>query len=237
MTKLTITFLTASLLLVGAPLGAAEEHTNETHADCEENQGWIGYTTTRPYTDIVDAVLGQDADVLVCEGEHWDGQDTVRGEEPGRGPTGCQMISPEDGLFVGNCLPTDPNNGAPAIGQGVLGLRVGARQSTTEAYVGADIYGVGKAIVFLDPCAADCGTAGLLAGVYIEDNTDQILSGTNLLAIVVSAAGVTKGYVAEGDCTQGDAETEGTYQYGAETGKRDQCGRDNTAISVQALIP
>lgn len=242
MTKISIVITAVSLMsLALVPLVAADE----TQPDCEAQQGWIGYTTTRPFTGPIDTFLGDNAHLQVCEGEHWDGQDTVRpGDNPGHTPscTAADVTSAPESFFIGNCQNADPNDGAPSTSgtppTAVLGLRVsGATAADGGAvYVIADIYGVGKAGTYADACTGCGATADTLAGVYVEDNTNQI-GLNNILATVVSSAGITRGYVDEGDCAQGDGQTPGTYQYGAETGDRQQCGRDNTAVSAELILP
>ena len=239
MSKTLVTILAASTALVAMPLGAA----SEADADCEQPY-WIGYTSTQTvralYYDLVDE--SQDPYVNSCEGEHWDGQDTVApNHNPGNGE-GCFLTPSADG-DVAHCMNSDPNQGAasPTSGNGQpVVFRVSTKTGTTggEAYVGLDIAMVGRAALYNGACTTGgslegdaCDQGDTRTGVYLRDNTDQATSGTNVLATLVSALGITRGYPAEGDCNQA------TYQQGAVENRRDLCGRDNTAITVETVLP
>lgn len=197
--KLTIVFLAIAMTAVAAPFALADE----TAPDCEDDQSMIGYRTTDFAKDTVRG-LG----LNVCEGEHWDGQDTVQPDQsPSCNPS--TSLVPTD-LFVGFCTGTAPDTGSQEDP-----LTTGARVSSAnlnEVYVGADIHPVGMAFVYVGP-----GTIAL----YIHDNTPG-----NLLATVVSAPRVTQGYVSENDCSQS------TYQTGAYF-PPSECGRDNTAVTIE----
>lgn len=248
-----IVLLSLSLVSVGAPVAFGEEpeeeeepYNGEHKADCEPGQGWIGYTSAQPFRTFVEEIA-LPVVLFPCEGEHWDGQDNVQPEESGEFGTGCvpPRLAPEpDGKsgFVGACMNANPNEGgADAPGLKPLGSRVSWRINGTnaEVYVGLDIAVVGRAVVYSGACQE--GSAGLegnstcegqaqsRTGAYVRDNT---LGGQeNILATLVSLPGLTKGYVREGDCDQK------TYQKGAENNDRTLCGRDNTAVSVDVLLP
>ena len=242
MSKTLVTILAASMALVSAPYAGAA---TESDADCEQPY-WIGYTTTQTiratYYDLVDE--SSDPYVNTCEGEHWDGQDSVAPtHNPGNGQ-GCFLTPSAEGDDFAHCMNSDPNVGAasPTSGNGQLVVfRVSTKRSTTgaEAYVGLDIALVGRAAAYQGACtkggslegAACDDRADTRTATYLRDNTDQATSGTNVLATLVSALGITKGHPSEADCDQK------TYQQGAVENRRDLCGRDNTAITVETVLP
>ena len=248
MTKLSIAFLAACLFTVAIPAAIADE----TKADCEDTQPWIGYTSTTSVRDFVDAFMegvrpGSEADV--CEGEQWDGQDTVQPEESGANSPPCNegpFQTADGGLFVSNCMDADPETQGEYAGLGLNAVRARAstsnlQEGSKEAYVALDIFAVGRVIVYSGFCQSGDGEGlegaescdGARQGrnaVYVRDNTKQVLP-VDALATAVSAPGITKGYVAEADCDQE------TYQKGAETNDRTLCGRDNTAITAQWILP
>lgn len=197
--KLTIVLLAFALTVVAAPFAVADE----TNPDCEEDQPLIGYRST---DFLKDTVRGQGLNV--CEGEHWDGQDTVQPDQtPSCNPS--TSLVPTD-LFVGFCTGTAPDTGSQDDP-----LTTGARVSSAnlnEVYAGADIHPVGMAFVYV----SEDRTA-----VYVHDNTPG-----NVLATIVSTPRITQGYVSENDCSQD------VYQTGAYS-PPSQCGRDNTAITVE----
>lgn len=241
MSKITLTIIAVALLAVPAiPLALADE----TKADCEPGQQWAGYTTTDALRILVSGIIGPNT-VRPCEGEQWDGQDSVQpSQNPGNG-AGCnkaQNALATNSIFLGSCMNPDPNNGGadPLSGNGqpvvfrVSYLNAGGK--TQEAYVALDIALVGRVAVYNGEClkgdnglesAASCSGSGQSrTGVYIRDNTPG-----NVLAQVVSAPGITKGHVSEGDCDQA------TYARGANSGDRSLCGRDNTAITLDSILP
>ena len=197
--------LAASMTLVGVPLAAADE----ADPDCEAGQPLIGYRSTLFLRDLL---AGNPAGLYACEGEHWDGQDTVQGDEAATcNPT---VSTVPDDLFVAMCQQADPN-AAPSLDAGQpLGVRVGSA-NLNEVYASVNIGGVGRAAAYVGPD---------MTAIYLRDNTPG-----NVLATVVSSLGITQGYVSENDCSQT------TYQTGAMAGDRTLCGRDNTAITV--LLP
>ena len=248
MSKTLVSIVAAAVALVSAPLVAAEEH-GETNADCEQPY-WIGYTTTQTIrSTYYDLVTDEDPQVNTCEGEHWDGQDSVApGHNPGGGE-GCFLTpstAANGGDDVAHCMNADPNAGSasPTSGNGQLVVfRVSTKRtsSSAEAYVGLDIALVGRVALYNGACTdangpglegeAKCAETGTRTATYLRDNTDQATSGTNVLATLVSAAGLTKGHPSEADCDQA------TYQQGAVENRRDLCGRDNTAITVETILP
>lgn len=191
--------LAITICSVGLPLVAADEG----NPDCEDDQGLIGYGST----DFLRDTFAQN-NAWVCEGEHWDGQDTV---QPDQSPT-CSPttnLDPAD-LFVGYCAGADPNTMRGDDPLTPLGVR--ASSDGSQVYASTNIALVGRAAAYVGP--------GTIA-VYLRDNTLG-----NLLATVVSAPRITQGYVDENDCSQS------VYEYGAYHGNS-QCGRDNTAITVE----
>lgn len=202
--RTVIVLLATAFVLVGMPLAAADETT----PDCEAGQPGTGYGRTAPAWTLIQDDLG--LPVASCEGEHWDGQDSVS-SQPGS-CAGSVNANPSD-LIVGLCTgPGGPNGDAGDDPLNPLGLRITSDGS--QFYVGANIVAVGKAVVYAD---------GNTAAVYLRDNTPP-----NVLATLVSAPRITQGHVSEADCDQA------TYQAGAENGDA-RCGRDNTAITVELL--
>lgn len=238
MRKTIITLLALGLVSVATPLAFADE----TKADCEPDQQWIGYKTSDSTRELITGFTGQT--VTPCEGEQWDGQDNVQpAQNPGSGE-GCTSPATSqsnNGVFVGSCMAPNPNDGGadPFAGNGQpVTFRVSLRSvgTTTEGYTAVDIALVGRAAVYTGTCqaggagiegAASCaGNGQQRNAVYLRDNTPG-----NVLAQVVSAAGITKGHPSEADCDQS------TYKTGANTDNRDLCGRDNTAITLDFLLP
>jgi hypothetical protein len=245
LSKTTIILLGASLVLVTLPFALADE----TKADCETSVGgthpgvqpWPGYGQTDALRTLFYAI-DTGHHLNVCEGEHWDGQDNVQpGQNPGVG-AGCHPVTSTGSapsLFVGSCMNADPNEGAadPTGGNGQpLTFRVSTLSTSNDAqvYIATDVGLVGRAVVYQGVCqnaggsleGQSCGSAhATRTGTYLRDDTPG-----NVLATVVSSAGITRGHVAETDCNQSE------YQSGAYDGTRG-CGRDNTAISVETLLP
>ena len=196
------------MTLVGVPLAAADEG----HPDCEPGQPLIGYASTLFIRDfLVNQGLADNA--FVCEGEHWDGQDTVQADETSTCTPSVEP-SPTD-LFVAMCQGADPNSGPSLEPTQPLGVRVSSANAN-EVYTSVNIGGVGRAAVYVGPSES---------AIYLRDNTPG-----NLLASAVSALRITQGYPSENDCSQA------TYQSGA-FNPPSQCGRDNTAITVHYALP
>jgi hypothetical protein len=233
-----LTIMTLALVSVTLPLAVADE----TKADCEPGQQWAGYATSDPNRVLIESLLGQENMIEACEGEQWDGQDSVEpAYNPGTGSdctVGVTNADPND-LFVGSCMAPDPNSGGadPLAGNGQpVTFRVSKHSGSDseQVYVAADIALVGRAATYAGECgdggsglegSSSCASGGeQRAGVYLRDNTLG-----NLLAQAVSAPGITKGHVSEGDCSQS------LYAQGANSGDRTLCGRDNTAVGVQLI--
>lgn len=272
--RTTIAFLALGLVVAGVPFaGATHDGSAQSRTDCEnaDNQGWIGYNSSRTgryvYENATDGQqksgLGDAVDgpmnrafTLVkmdnCEGEQWDGQDSVnnaRDNEPTDTESNCARLSetdPRDFAFT-NCQRADINDNRDGpTGRAPLGLRVSGKGSGDgkhqEAYVGLDIALVGRAAVYAGTCSD--GSSGLegesacrsqassahgreaRTGTYVRDNTPG-----NVLAVIISTAGLTRGEAGEGDCTQEE------YYEGVESGNRQKCIRDNTAVSTEFLLP
>lgn len=209
MRSLTIVLLASFLTFGAIPLAAADE----TAPDCEDDQPSIGYGSAgaAAFRDLMNAT-NHPADLFVCEGEHWDGQDTV---QPDQSPTCNPSVNavPDD-LFVGMCMGTDPNGHESANPLNPLAFRAGS--TGDESYAAFSIGFVGRAAVY---------SGDGVAAVYLRDNTPG-----NALATVVSAPRITQGFVDENDCSQA------VYQAGAMNPPSD-CGRDNTAITVYYTLP
>lgn len=206
--KTTILFLAAAMIAVAAPIAIADE----TAPDCEANQPWIGYTSTSDVQATYES-LGSPGGLYVCEGEHWDGQDTVGSQETST--SNCAAAPQVSASGVAWCMGSDPNEGDsdPTAGATPVALRVSAGDG---AYVGSSIFSVGRAVVYTD--------GSNTVAVYIRDNTPG-----ELLAQVVSAPRITQGHVDPNDCSQAE------YQAGAEAHDGTKCGRDNTAITLTIL--
>lgn len=221
-----IILLAAAFVAVGMPLAAADE----SHPDCEDEvtwtdkdgnthtgpQPWIGYRSTETVRAIYyNNAPGPLSTINACEGEHWDGQDTVQDDEPVSCPTPAVKPAADD-LFINMCLGANPGDASTDDPLNPLGLRVSYNGS--DAYVGLNIGLVGQVVLFANDESA---------AVYVRDNTVG-----NVLATIVSSAGITRGFVSENDCNQS------TYQKGAMENDRSLCGRDNTAITVEhGLLP
>lgn len=230
--------LTISILLVlaGAPLALADE----TKADCEPVQPWVGYNSTRPAKSAYES-YGRPGGASACEGEHWDGQDSVYPEEEpgGEAPCARSRVDDLDGLHVSLCRGADPSPPAdPFDALTPVAFRVSEKNGGAvyqEAYVALDVWLVGQLVVYGGRCAD--GASGLegdescdgaqqaRGGVYVRDNTPG-----NLLANAVNSFGITRGYVAESDCTQE------TYERTIDETGRPMCGRDNTALTGELLV-
>jgi hypothetical protein len=256
MNKLSIALLVSVLLLGGVHLAAADE----TSSDCEKNvtwydaqgnkhndtQPWPGYTDTDPVRSLfyqADAAAGDPVLFNMCEGEQWDGQDQVQNSyHPTDDPCSATPSPDTTHPAVDDCMGNDPNNGTGQVptpaGDAGLRLRVTGDQegaSRQQYYVAVHIGAVGWAVVYLGECNGGAGletdrscggSHDMRQGVYLRDDTPG-----NALAQVVSSVGLTKGYVSEGDCS------ESTYMSGAEQGNRHICGRDNTAVGAEEIIP
>lgn len=260
MNRMTLAFITASMLLAAAPLvGATHDAQSQKRADCEnaDNQGWIGYHSSRTarqlYENASKTAPFNSAVVDNCEGEHWDGQDSVnndaQNEPTTTSETQCapKVSESATGDFsVTQCQRADINEGGDGpLGRTPLALRLSGKGSGDgkyqEVYVGTDIMLVGRAAVYAGTCsdgtqglegAAQCDSQSTAhgrqarTGAYVRDNTPG-----NVLAVIVSSAGITRGEAGEGDCSQE------RYYQGVEENRRDLCTRDNTAITAEALLP
>lgn len=277
MTRMTLAFIAASMLLAGVPLvGATHDPGSEERADCEnaDNQGWIAYNNSRTVRYLYENAssgdastgLGAEADgvankaltVVVfdnCEGEHWDGQDSVNNDPETNEPTTTSetQCAPKvsetsaNDFSVTQCQRANINDGGDGpLGRTPLAARASGKGSGDgkyqEVYVGLDIMLVGRVAAYQGACSD--GTPGLegaqrcdsgnstihgrqsRSAVYLRDNTPQ-----NLLAQAVSSAGITRGTAGDGDCSQE------RYYNGVEANSRDYCSRDNTAITVDFLLP
>lgn len=207
-------------MIVSVPFAAADE----THYDCEESvtydhdgnpntppvtgpQPGIGYNTLAAFWQSWKNDFNSPGGIFVCEGEHWDGQDNVQSDTAPCG--GATRLNAND-LFIGLCSSQDMAND-PGSNPTTPGVRVSSKDQN-RAYIGLNVPLVGHAQTYVDRETV---------AVYVADNTPG-----NVLATVVSAAGITQGNVGETDCDQS------VYQSGATQGNRTLCSRDNTAVTV-----
>lgn len=213
--------------------------------------------------DGADVPVGP-ATLMVCEGEHWDGQDTIGGDYANSGTCSGQLVDlPNDRyiIAVGQC-PTPADN-TPFDPTSPVGVRVSAQGDVNQdgdtsdlgfnhgaAYASIRIINVGEAAVFAGGChnlagdqlgpSSAFGSAGTqecqgevghgVLGVYLQD--DMVTPVDNTVARVVTLLRLTKGYVAEGDCTQAEYAASALADFNGEPAT---CGRDNTAISIELL--
>lgn len=215
------TMLLCTTLIAAMPLAVAAEN----HPDCEPGQAWIGYN---PNTAAVGAFIANNApgNLKVCEGEHWDGQDSINGQTAGGAETqpadcdGALQSNPDD-LHANRCMASDPNQMPGNDPTNPLGFRVSKRGDAS--YAALNIADVGRVVVYVDDDTA---------AVYLRDNT--VTNGENVLAQIVSAPGITRGNPGEADCSQQ------TYREGAEAPANSpdsrKCTRDNTAITVHHTL-
>jgi hypothetical protein len=186
-----------------------------------------------------------------CEGEQWDGQDSVsryhNDTAPCTADTNLQTLDTAHPAAT-YCMGSDPNDGTSnPLNGAVVPIRIrvtgdNGGQGHQQYYASTQIGSVGWAVVYLGECqngspglegSTTCGSDGgkgeARQGAYVRDDTPG-----NVLATVVSAPGLTKGYVKEGDCDQATYQA-GAYDPDPETA-RTHCGRDNTAIGVNEII-
>lgn len=233
MNKLTIVFIVGALTLVAVP----RVYADETKADCESGQPWIGYYDTEgarsSYNSIADT-LGGVPRVNTCEGEQWDGGDQVS-SNPTPGPNGAAECTPSvdaasSAKNVNLCMSDDLNEDTSQNTPTSTPLGVRVSTDGSQVYVGANIRLVGDVVVY-----QGVGTDGKTSttAVYLRDNVNDIPTGLgNVLATAVHDAGLTQGWVDESDCTQSE------YQQSADAKHNHQdasCGRDNTAATVEVL--
>jgi hypothetical protein len=272
MSKLLVTLIVVACLAPVVPLVGASPDKSNSSCDREVTwydasgtahttpQPWVGYTSSDPLRVLVESIFESqgwsDYTVYPCEGEQWDGHDSVNpAYDPGHA-AGCNKAdtvanpgvgsptSPNTDLFVGSCMSPDPNDGGadPLSGNGQpVVFRVSYSNhgvTTHEAFVSVDIFDVGRSSVYQGVCSgqstpgiqgqSNCQSQHLQdqTAWWGRDNTPGLL-----LAQVISSLGITKGHVSQGDCDQS------TYQSGAEQGNRQLCGRDDTAITVESILP
>lgn len=127
-TRLLVALLPPVLLLAPPSAGA-----DEAKADCEPGQAWIGYGTTDPIRETWESIpppIG----LRNCEGEHWDGQDSV---EPTRAPPTSPPCLEADVdqangvVYVAYCLGSDPNDGSASL----LGLHPTRHRLTVDIVI------------------------------------------------------------------------------------------------------
>ncbi len=221
--------LTTTLLALGLVLAAPAAFADEKHPDCEE------YQDTYFYPDNTDEEGNRQKNpekTRVCEGEHWDGQDTTNSSDE---PT--QATTDGENTYVSLFAYKDPES--PDVDQnGVLDafhMRL-SMDGSEHVYFYGGLYGVGET-------AADVNTADKRAAWYGKDGTNQGPLGPvwmeiidlynrddadadgadgNFIAWVVGESGMLPQGMATGenDCTQHEYQTS-------------DCTRDNTAITME----
>lgn len=216
----------ALAILLIAPLLVPLALADETRADCEANQPWIGYSTTdEARYQYENHTTSAPAQARNCEGEQWDGQDA--------GAASC----PVELL----CQPADPNSGNADVFAGGMPARLRAGAIThggaEEVYVSYDVWLVARGAVYAGHCAGGegletaetCGgTHNVRTGVYWRDNTPS-----NLVVNAASCSlSITRCFIGETDCQQ--------TTYAADRaggGDPRRCGRDNTAVGSEVWLP
>lgn len=188
--------LTLSVPFVGANLARADE----TNPDCEAGQPPIGYGQLPDTNTEANGA---------CEGEQWDGQDSVAPDFANGGD--CTGV---DGSNVALFECADPNVGGADPTQ-PAGLR--STSNGDDSYWAARAFGVGRAGVF----ASQSGEVS----VYFRDDTP-----TNSIAAALFATPLAHGYASESDCSQTEYESSTSASSGADA---PTCGRDNTAVTVK----
>lgn len=218
-------FVSASLLF--APVAAADEN----RADCEAGQPWFfaERSGVQPTFDAVDDATP--GDLAFCEGEQWDGQDSVNDQ-----PASCTGSVSLDPPSFALCLGPDPNS-APSDD---VNTPLGARASTdgsNEAYVAVNVAFASRVALYVGTCGtgeaglegeATCaGSRELRTGLYWRDNTigNIIVQLTPRCLLSITGCGA-----AENDCDHA------TYRAEQE-GAGYACGRDNTALGASLLLP
>lgn len=241
MRTIIATLMTVSVAITALPL----VHADETKADCEPGQAWIGYGQTDAARALYYSLVapGDPRISGACEGEHWDGQDTAGSYDPGSASTATCTSPSVTGTTatVASCMGPDINNGGASIPAKPLATRASATAGTGGAatYIGLDIPLVGRVATYQGVCVtggsieglACAGKVGTRSAIYLRDNTNQATGGQDALANAVSTTGITKGHASEADCTQEE------YERGARSGDKSICGRDNTAITIETLLP
>ncbi len=194
--------------------------------------------------------------VMVCEGEHWDGQDPLRPNSYNSGTCTGNILDTAADTYVLAVNQCSTPSAMPVLSPtNPVGLRLVAQGDGSEngnghgaVYAAVRIINVGSVGLFAGGCqhltggsSDPFGSAGTqtcqgraighgVLGIYLQD--DEATPLDNTLARIVTIARLTKGYVAEGDCTQ--SEYAGSA-WASHLGNEPTCGRDNTAISIELL--
>lgn len=255
--------LAITLLALLAPISAAsttygEESETDPYCELTRNGAPQDYPGIGWYPEILrpDTAIGP-AFVTVCEGEHWDGQDSVNGgaaSDPSHACSGnhVDLARWTATLAIMQCA--DPGAQPPQL----LPDPVGARASTfwdaprigsAASYAFLRARGVAGVGVFASACtgvfepayeaghwfgSARCQTGGLSLGhvtfaVYVIDDTPF---GMNVLAALVSSLDPGPPNVADADCSQA---TYAQSMWSESQGGPPTCSRDNTAITIEIL--
>lgn len=161
--------------------------------------------------------------VRACEGEHWEGNDPINGDgNPDQVGTTVAFRNSGNGNLDGGPGANDGDDTDTVSTDELLGVRVSA--GAGQAYVSAQIGGVGSAAVF---------TSGTMTAVFLQDYSENsagcaIASPTqecNGLASIVNRVGITRGVVGEEDANDPSCTVDGYQTSGV-------CKRDNTAATV-----
>lgn len=205
---------------------------DEGAADCEEGQWSVGHRTTRAaFLALENATRGTGVGYAACEGEHWDGQDTVHRDEA----WSCTpYVDPQPGsAALAWCLPSDPNLARGDDPLSPLGARASTRD-LREVYLAANVAFVARVAVYAGACGAggrglegetECrGAQEARAGIYARDNTPGNIVATATCTRVVGC------WYPESDCSYE------TYEASARSGER-YCSRDNTAFGAMLVLP
>ncbi|HET6405416.1 MAG TPA: hypothetical protein VFH78_12285 [Candidatus Thermoplasmatota archaeon] len=185
------------------------------HADCEADQPWIGYARTDGVRALARPALAEHGATFdACEGEQWDGQDSV-----------------VEGTTLSTGLGADPNDAPENDPFAPAAARASVRDAS-ELYLAANVAFAGRVALYAGTCGAGeaglegasaCGaTRELRAGLYYRDNTPGNAATHLSPRCLFSVIGCPVG---EWDCDQA------TYMRSA-YGDPWLCGRDNTAFGI-----
>lgn len=234
---------------------------SETDPFCERtrNGAPANYPGIGWYPELIraDSSVGP-ATVMVCEGEHWDGQDSVQPQyanDPDETCTNQAVDVNQDSYNLAYNQCADPGDNPQFDVFNPIGVRYSAQGDKEalnhgSAYLFLRINGVGEVGTFAGGCHKLLGATTMYGffngeqgcqgnqaghgalGVYLQDDTPFSL---NLLASVVSALRLTKGYVSDGDCSQATYD-QSAQNVAANPPRPPTCGRDNTAITIELLV-
>ncbi len=217
-------------LILGLALAAPLALADEAHPDCEEYQTTYAYPENRDESGDRQPVEDKPR---ICEGEHWDGEDTTASPD-----TETHALADADGVYVSLFTGKDPvtpdaeENGATDAFHTRLSIQM--TDGVHVYYYGA-LYGLGE-------MATDASSTGKYGAIWLKDGTNQGPLGPiweafirginndadeggadgNLLAWIVGDLGLLPQGMKTGedDCTQVEYQTS-------------DCERDNTAMTIE----